>query len=139
VHQPAGFRPTEGNTVNRNVSTGDGRRGGGGLELSGPAAGTGVKDTDVYLNTVSVDAAPGAVRSAVRITDPVDTAEVHDNVLVARGGAALVDAAGGSDRLRFERNTYISGVGGFLVLWDGARFASVAAWRTATGQEPTGS
>ncbi len=135
VHQPAGFRPTEGNTVNRNVSTGDGVRGGAGLELSGPPAGTGVKDTDVYLNTVVAD---GAARTAVRVTDPVDTAEVHDNVLVARGGAALVDAVGGSDLLRFERNTWISGVGGFLVLWDGVRYTSLADWRAATGQEPTG-
>ena len=105
MHQPAGFRPTEGNTVNRNVSTGDGVRAGAGLEVSGPAAGTGVKDTDVFLNTVVGRTAPGR-RSAVRFTDPVDTAEVHDNPLVARGGAALVDAVGGSDLLRFERNTY---------------------------------
>ena len=135
VHQPAGFRPSEGNTVNRNVSVGDGRRTGAGLELSGPATGTGVKDTDVFLNTVVTD---GAGRAAVRITDPVDTAEVHDDVLVARSGAALVDAVGGSDLLRFSRNTCTTGEAGFLVLWDGDRSTSVDAWRTATGQEATG-
>jgi hypothetical protein len=138
LHQPAGFRATAGNAVSRNVSTGDGRRTGAGLELSGPAEGTGVQDTDVFLNTVVMDAAPGTVRSAVRIADPVDTAEIHDNVLVARGGAALVDVVGGSDLLRFSRNTYTSGAAGFLVLWDGARFTSLSDWRTATGQEATG-
>ena len=139
VRQPAGFRPTEGNAVNRNavsrnVSTGDGVRGGAGLEVSGPAAGTGVNDTDVFLDTVVVD---GSTRAAVRIADPVDTAEVHDDQLVARSGAALVDAAGGSDVLRF-RNTCMTGAAGFLVVWDGVRHTSLADWRTATGQEPTG-
>ncbi len=134
VHQPAGFRPTEGNTVNRNVSAGDGRRTGAGLELSDRLPGTGVKDTDAYLNTLTV----GAVAGAVRVSDPVDTAEVHDDVLVARGGAALVDAAGGSDLLRFTRNTCVSGAGGFLVLWDGTRTAASPTGGRRRAQEPTG-
>jgi len=77
----------------------------------------------------------GALRAAIRISDPVDTAEVHDNVVAARRGAALVDVVAGSDRLAFDRNSYTSGAGGFLVVWEGERFTSLAAWRAATGQE----
>jgi hypothetical protein len=136
VMQPAGFRPTAGNAVSRNVSTDDARTGGAGIELAGQGEGSGVQDTDVFLNAVSMSPVEGGtLRAAIRISDPVDTAEVHDNVVAARRGAALVDVVAGSDRLAFDRNSYTSGAGGFLVVWEGERFTSLAAWRAATGQE----
>ncbi len=138
VSQPEGFRPTAGNTVVRNVSTDDGRRAGAGIELAGPAGGSGVVDTDVHLNTVTVSPVAGSAPAAVRVSDPVDAAAVHDNVLVARRGAVLLDVVGGSEALVFSRNTYTTGAGGFLVVWDGQRYTSLASWRTATGQEPSG-
>lgn len=139
VQQPEGFGATAGNALVRNVSSDDGRRDGAGIELSGAAGGTGVQDTDVYLNTVSTSGVAGRVASALRVRGLIRTAELHDNGFVARRGTALLDVDHALGQLRFVRNTYTGSAGGFLVLWDGTRYLSLQSWRAATGQEaPTG-
>ncbi len=98
VLQPAGARPTAGNGISGNTSTDDGRRSGAGLELAGPAAGSGVQDTDLFSNHVTTSAVGGVPTAALRVADPVDTASVQDIVLTVSGGAALVDVGTGRTR-----------------------------------------
>jgi hypothetical protein len=61
---------------------------------------------------------------------------IYRNTFVARDGAALVilGASSGSG-LRFLNNVYWPSRSPFVLVWNDARYSSLAAWRSGTGQE----
>jgi len=58
--------------------------------------------------------------------------EVRNNIFVVNHGGAIVRAGGG---YKFQNNCYWRTKGGFRVEYAGKRYASLADWQKATGQE----
>ena len=122
-----------GNTVRYNISENDARKN----NYSAILAGGVISGDEVYNNTVFLT--PSAIGSSAALGVISGTSSLHfrNNLLVATGAAALVDAVGGIDLL-FQGNDYWPGNGAFNIRWDGTSYDSLAAWRAATGQERVG-
>ena len=125
-----------GNVVRYNVSENDGRRNGyAGVTVWAASGSNRVRNTQVYHNTVYVDAA-GAERptAAVRFLNGNHSGlAFRNNVLVTAGGARAV-SGGGGDAV-FQGNGYWAASGALAIHWSGTTHASLDAWRTATGRE----
>ncbi|WP_157535447.1 right-handed parallel beta-helix repeat-containing protein [Nocardia inohanensis] len=135
----AANRAHTGNVIRFNSSVDDGRRGDfyGGITimggLSGPASATGIFDAQVYGNAVTVSRSAAKTPPVVRIAGTLSGIVVSGNVFTAYDDAALVQAenftVGG---IMLRDNTYHSPFP--IVGWAGSRYATMAEWRSATGQ-----
>jgi hypothetical protein len=121
-----GSRPTSGNTIRYNVSENDGRAHG----FCGIVAyaGSGCR---IYHNTAFVSPAASGSPCALHISGSTG-ASARNNLLVASGGLTIADVSGGA---LLQGNAYDADGGTFLIRCDGIAYSSLAALRTATGQE----
>src|SRR5205807_1096958 len=60
-----------------------------------------------------------------------------NNIFYSAGNARLLDIAPGQVGLQVQANCYFA-PNGFSILWNGASYSSLDAWRNATGQEMIG-
>ena len=129
-----------GNVVRYNISQNDGRANSyGGLHVWGR-----VRQAEIYNNTVWVSAASRAnPRGAIVSSESVPrstVASVHfrNNILVSSGAVPFVDVDGpqaSSSDLLFQGNIYFGATGDWSLMWAGASYASLAAWRSVANQE----
>ena len=131
-----------GNVVRYNVSENDGRRNNG--PAAGITVGGNVRDLEVYGNTVFTDApavANGTNVPAIKIdtfgaTSPTGVL-VANNIFQTDDGSRLVFVGNGVNGggIAFNGNDYFSTGDAFVIRYRGQTYATLAAWRAATGQE----
>jgi hypothetical protein len=129
-----------GNVVRYNISQNDGRANRyGGVHVWGR-----VRQAEIYNNTVWVSAASRASpRGAIVSSESVPqstVANVHfrNNIFVSSGAVPFVDVDGpqaSSSDLLFQGNLYFAATDDWSVLWAGASYANLAAWRSVAKQE----
>jgi hypothetical protein len=135
--QFSGARPFSGNTVRYNISQNDGRRNGfAAIHLWN--GGSGVKNIEIYNNTLYMSPAASGSPRAIYFQSPTTNIHVRNNLLVTTGGLRLAEVASGQSGLLFQGNAYWPGGGSFVIRWAGVNYTSLSAWRTATGQERLG-
>jgi hypothetical protein len=122
-----------GNTVRFNVSVNDARKNRYGAVYVGNH-GSGVRDQDVYHNTVFVSPSDRGGRPRAVVTENVSEVRFRNNLLVTAGDVPLLETKGGQDKVAFQGNGWWAS-GGKFAIRDGKDFASLAAWREAKGQE----
>ncbi len=138
VYEFNGARPHAHNIVRYNISQNDCRRNGFGALSTG----NGVSDCQVYNNTVflSPTAPSEPPPAAIKILAGTSGFAFRNNILQTTGGLSLVEVDDAADTRTnaFQGNDYWAGGQAFTVSWAGTRYASLASWRTATGQERVG-
>jgi peptidoglycan/LPS O-acetylase OafA/YrhL len=129
------------NVVRYNISQNDGRKNRyGGIHLHDDNYAGGVRDCQIYNNTVYTSPSPGASPSALFVQfSAVSDVCVRNNIFQTDGGVGLATVLAGQHSLRLEGNCYYSGAAAFQVLWEEVPYPSLAAWRAGTGQERMGS
>ncbi len=131
----SGARAFHGNTLRYNVSENDARAHGvGAITLWNGNGSNGVSNCQIHNNTVFVKPATSSATFAVRFQSPVEQVALRDNLFVTTGGVALI-SSGSNPGALFQGNDYFSSGSPFTILWNGANYTSLTAWRTATGQE----
>ncbi|MBN1670163.1 MAG: right-handed parallel beta-helix repeat-containing protein [Kiritimatiellae bacterium] len=131
ICQYSGARAFFGNTVRYNIGENDARKTGmGGIHFWSSGSSGGIRDTEVYGNTVFSSLAPavkyaGGAMSGVRM---------RNNLFVTTGGRDLVKGDPATTTLEFEGNGYWPSGGAFKV----AGYTSLDAWRSARSQEMKG-
>jgi hypothetical protein len=137
--QFAGARPFGNNVVRYNISENDGRKGlYGAIHFWNGNGSNGIKDTEVYNNTVYVSPQAGAAPKAVRFHSATTNTHLRNNIFVTTGGVPLVDLVGGQSGLLFQGNDYWSSGAPFRIRHGGTTYTSLNSWRSATGQERNG-
>jgi hypothetical protein len=130
-------RPWSNNTVRYNISENDGVANEGSIGLfKGP--GTTMSGANIYNNTVYVSAQAGnASETAVYFqnwTTGINNVAFYNNIFFSTGGVPLIKIPTGYSAF-FENNIYWSSGSSFSIDYQGHNYASLAAWRTATGNE----
>ncbi len=124
-------------TIRYNVSQNDARRDSqGALQLWSSGSNGGIQQASIYNNTVLLSPpADGSSPKAVFISSSgVSDISIRNNVLETSGGLVLLNSYTPAG-LRFEGNCYWSGASPLAIVWNGTSYGSLAAFRTATGQE----
>jgi hypothetical protein len=124
------------NVVRYNISENDGRKGSYGAIHFWNGWRNGIKDTEVYHNTVYVSPRVGAAPKAVRFLGKTTNTRLYNNIFVTTGGVPLV--AGQQSGVLLQGNDYWSSGDPFRIRNGGTTYRSLAAWRRATGQEKNG-
>ena len=123
----AGSLTSNNNTVRYCISENDGYSGYmGGIQFY--SASTGLKNFRVYGNTVFSSKSPAVWIDRM---DNTSGGKIWNNIFVTTGGKAVVQGSIGTGVVQFQNNLYWSSGGAFKV----AGYATLDAWRTATGQE----
>jgi hypothetical protein len=134
-------RPWTNNIVRYNISENDGRTNAGGITLF-KGANTTMNGCKIYHNTVYTSASAQnpnvAAFSYINWSTGIEGTEVYNNIFQTTGGAALVNIPAGYKAF-FAGNLYWSSGSTFKISYQGVNYNSVAAWRTATGNEKVGS
>lgn len=125
------------NTVRFNVSSGDGRKSSyyGGITLIGE-----LTDIAIYQNTVVMATRASGTNPALRLVGQARAVTVRNNLFVTMRGGPIVAASTAltSSAARLQGNDYRAATGTWSLTWGKASYASLAAWRSATGQEEVG-
>jgi hypothetical protein len=128
-----------GNTVRYNVSENDGRRNGyAGIHAWDGNGGGGLRDAQVYNNTVYVAPAASGQARGIYVQSPTTDVRFRNNVVEVAGGVPAIEVAPGQVGLLFQGNAYWSAGAPFALVWAGTTYGSLDAWRAATGQERVG-
>jgi hypothetical protein len=122
------------NVVRFNISSGNGRDGSpkfGGITVTGI-----VSDTAVYQNTVVTQSSSSRPSPALVLSSQLHGVTVRDNILITQAGPIVfAKAALGPSAALLQGNDYYTSSPAWSVLWGTASYASLSAWRSATGQE----
>jgi len=141
ICQYSGASAYSNNVVRYNISQNDGGANGyGAIHFYSSGSSGGIRNCDVYANTVFVSQQGAVSPPAVRFASGgISDVRVLNNLLIATNGMVLVSGSVPVGKAKFEGNAYWTCGGPF----DAAGYSSLAAWRDATGQEthagePTG-
>jgi len=137
--QFAGARAFGNNVVRYNISENDGRKGlYGAIHFWNGNGSNGIRDTEVYNNTVYMSPQAGAAPEAVRFDSATTNVHLRNNIFVSTGGVPLVHLVAGQSGLHFQGNDYWSSRGLFIIKHGGTIYTSLNSWRSASGQERNG-
>lgn len=129
-------RDTVNNTVRFSVSLRDGLRSANGATGVNTYTPTTLASTRVYGNTVVGNASDGATAPFRSNSAGVTDFLLTSNAFIAVGSAPIVGAAAGNAAgFNFSGNAYWSVTGAAGYDWDGSTYASLAAWRSGSGEE----
>jgi hypothetical protein len=138
--QYANARIWKNNAVRFNISVNDGRTNSGGITLF-KGSGTVMHSVDIYHNTVYFSKpASNSGAGAFTMIDwntGIDSVRVFNNLFYTSGNVPLVLLPAGYSAM-MAGNLYWSGTGNFLVYDSNSGYASLNAWRAATGKETQG-
>ncbi len=129
-----------GNLVRYNISQNDGRdnRYGGINFYTGPNAEP-LADSQVYGNTVYLSAAAGTSPIGFYVLADTDSVAVYNNIFAVDPGLRPMLVTGDGAGLTLAGNDYWAGPDADLDLnWNGAAYATLDAFRAATGEEELG-
>jgi hypothetical protein len=123
-----------GNVIRYNISSGDARTHirSGGIVLTGW-----ITRSAVYQNSVVLGTWTGALHAPLVIGEAVRSITIRNSVLATSrtGPVVFANAQLRPRQAGLQGNDYFSAARSWLVQWGGARYASLRAWRTGTGEE----
>lgn len=125
------------NTISDNISADDGRKlpGHGALAVYG----SDVRDLAIVRNTVLLSPGPAGPGPALRLQAGERDIVVRDNLFVTAGLPMVFADPGLSPAdVVLQGNAYRVVGGAWQVRWGARTYASLDAWRSATGQETSG-
>jgi DivIVA protein len=136
-------RGYENDIIRRNISVNDARGYGDGAIWVASGA---INHLSLYGNKILVTKRAGPAVAAIAVSPvpqedvpPTTTGvDIHHNVLEAADGALLLFVTGRHKGLRISGNDYFPRNAPFAVSWNGKTYRTLAAWRSATGQEQAG-
>lgn len=134
-------RPWANNIVRFNISENDGRTNAGGITLF-KGAGTTMTGLKIYNNTVYTS--PSASNPGIGAFTVIDWnqgitgVDVYNNIFQTIGSVSLIDIPAGYN-VNFKGNLYWSSGASFKIKYQGTTYTSIAAWRSATSNEQSGS
>jgi hypothetical protein len=134
LYQYSTAKPWSGNVVRYNLSENDGRRNDYGA-ISIWNDGSGIRELDVYNNTIFVTPAEAGITTAVRIWSDTDEVRFFNNLFITTAGVPFMIAEGEQRGSVWLGNAYWPGNDPFEIQWNGSRYASLQEWRTTTGHE----
>jgi hypothetical protein len=137
IYEYSGALPNSNNVVRFNISENDGRNNSyGGIELWD--GGAGIRDCDIYNNTIFVSPATGFTPRVVYFLSAVANVRFRNNLFLANGSASLVEGPSGQSGVLFQGNDYWAGSGAFSIKWGGTTYTSLTNWRNSTALEKIG-
>lgn len=127
-------RPFGNNVVRYNISANDGRKNNyAGIQIWN--GGSGIKNTEIYNNTVYMTPAVTGTSRGVYIQTPTTGVHFRNNIFQTTGGVRLVEIVGKHTDLKFQGNAYWSTGGAFSIKDFTTNHTSLASWRNKAGQE----
>lgn len=139
IYQFSGARPLYHNTIRYNISANDGRKNGyGGIDFWNGGGSSGLRDIDVYNNTVYMTPAASGTPRAVRFQNGTTDVRLRNNIFQTTGGLMVAEINARHTGLLFQGNDYWSSGGTFAIKDFTKSYASLAAWSSKTGQEKIG-
>jgi hypothetical protein len=137
VYQDVAAPPHSNNIIRFNISENDGRKNSySSMQFWNGASG--IRDVQVYNNTIFVSAPGSGTARAVYLQNTVSNVHFRNNLFITTGGVRLVEAVNNQPGVLFQGNNYWSSGGAFSIRWTGTTYASLNAWRSATGLEMVG-
>lgn len=135
LFQFAGAHRLQNNVVRYNITQHEGM---GGIHLWATNSHGGIQDTLIHNNTIVVgpDQEGGIVESDIGTTH-VHRTKIYNNAIITAPGRPAV-AVPHPAEWDFANNAYHDPSGPVTFHWNGARYAGIAAWQTATGLDETG-
>jgi hypothetical protein len=131
-----GMRPWGRNIIRYNISQNDARKNAyGAITLTGPA---GPYNLMVEHNTVYVTPSPGAQPTGMRLKYSGTGVNIRNNIVQTTGGLSVVDADSAAAFAQFNGNAFWSSGSPLRFRWSGVNYATLEAWRSATGREMIG-
>lgn len=134
--QYAGAATWSGNIIRYNISQNDCRRlpyGAIHVGTSGPSIG----GAEIHHNTIFLSGGATGI-SGICFATATTGFKVYDNIIVTTGGIPLTSVSNGQSNLLFNGNDYWSSGAAFIMSWANTSYSSLSAWRSASGQEPSG-
>jgi hypothetical protein len=129
-----------GNVIRWNISQNDARKN----QYAAIQTWGRIRNAEVYHNTVYMTYTQGAQRGiyvrnrSIELQDP-ERLHFRNNIIQTNGGVPVVavdaSAADAAVDLRFEGNLYWPTGSALKIHWRGVTYSTLAAWRTASGQE----
>jgi hypothetical protein len=136
VYQFKGARPLNNLTVRYNLSVNDARKSGyGAIDFWNGNGGNGIRDVDVYNNTVYVTPAPGSAPKALRFTTGTSNVSVRNNVFQTTGGVQLADVQAKQTNLQIQGNDYWASGAAFSLKVFAKTYSSFSAYVSGSGYE----
>ena len=122
-----------GNIVRCNISENDGRKNRFGM-IHIANDGSGVRDIEVYHNTIITSPTPTGTPFALLASD-AQNIRLWNNLFLTQGGIPLLELGAKLPGFQAMGNAYWSGDAPFLLRDNGKEYRSLADWRKASGQE----
>ncbi len=95
-----------------------------------------VKDSAIYQNTVIMPPQAVGPVPALQLSKYIKHDTVHNNIFAVHSGAVIAAKAYlRPGQVELQGNDYYSAAYPWTVDWDGSLYSSIAAWRSATGEE----
>jgi hypothetical protein len=129
--------PFRNNVVRYNISENDSRKNYYGGITVWSYAPDGIRDTQIYNNTVYMQPSTLTDNCGVAVVSKTVNVSIRNNLIVTRGGTALMNVVSGQTRMKVQGNAYWSSGRPFRIYWAGNEFRSLGAFR-ATRQERIG-
>jgi hypothetical protein len=142
IYQFQGARPFFKNTVRYNVSENDARKNGyGAIDFWNGNGSNGIRDIDVYNNTVYVTPS-GPLSSntdknskAIRFISGTTDVRIRNNIFQTTGGLWIADVQAKHTGLLFQGNDYYSSGSAFKLKWFAKVYGDFASFRKGSAQE----
>jgi len=129
--------PAWGNNIVRyNISRNDARGNDAGA-ISIWDGGSGIKNVDIYGNTIYMDGSglfSGATPQAIQITTRTTNVHFYNNIIATRNGVQLLDIARGQSGFIFKGNDLWTYGGAFNTKWSGKTDNSLTGFQSRSGQ-----
>lgn len=133
-----GAREYRNNAVRYNISENDGlKKGYGPILLYSSGSSGGIQDTQIYNNTLYVGSNTTGAGIIVWTGDIYNT-YIYNNIIVTAPDKQVVSMTNTSGGYSFKGNCYWTYGDNIEIDWGGTLYTSLAAWRSATGQERHG-
>jgi hypothetical protein len=136
VYQFKGARPLNNLTVRYNLSVNDARKNQyGAIDFWNGNGSNGIRNVDVYNNTVYVTPSAGAAPKALRFVSGTTNVAVRNNVFQTTGGVRLAEIQAKQTNLQIQGNDYWSSGAPFSLKVFTKTYTSFNAYVSGSGHE----
>jgi hypothetical protein len=136
VYQFQGARPLNNLTVRYNVSANDARKNGyGAIDFWNGNGGNGIRNVNVYNNTVYVTPSAGATPKALRFISGTMNVALRNNIFQTTGGVQLAEIQAKQTNLQIQGNDYWTTGAAFSLKVFAKTYGSFSAYVSGSGHE----
>jgi len=128
------------NIIRYNISENDGLVGYGAVHFWSTISGGGIRNTEIYNNTlyVSADTGGGGIDESSSQVSFVRNTRVYNNIIVTEANKKAVRIPRPGGGWSFQGNCYWTYGTSMEIEWNGTSYGGLSEWRSATGQERVG-